>query len=302
MRTYSNSLKLTINSLEQISTQVLSLIFSVAFVMLFLVLFLLASLVTTPAVLAQTFGPVLTPQEVVEFALTLEKLEADFYDRAVSEIQSGSLTDTPQIAEDAIRSYGEDEAQHVEDLSAVLTSLGGNPSAVTIPANPDYNAILGRSPFANLEDLLLALQYVEDLGVAAYKGQAPNLQAAGADTLLAGALEIHSVEARHAAGIRYLRQVLFGVNVRPWIGSDDEVIYNETRPDIVIPFVDPAFDGFATSDEVLALVGPVLTPAQQASRTTYPASALEGSITQDDCPAGTSLQLIPGGYFCRPQN
>lgn len=243
---------------------------------------------------------VLGPQEVVEYALTLEKLEADFYKRGNQATQGGSLSDAPQMVKSVIISYGEDEAQHVEDLSALLTSLGGNPSAITIPDNPSYSAILGRDPFSNLEDFLLALQYVEDLGVAAYKGQVTNLQAANEDTILAGALEIHTVEARHAAGIRYLRQELFNADVRPWIRSANEVIYNENREGFPIPFEDEAFDGFATRDEVLALVGPILTPASQSSKSSAPSSAaaLEGSITQADCPGGTTLRLISGGYLC----
>ncbi len=299
MQSHPNFFEATTKSLEQISTRSLSLISSVVFLMLFLILFLFASLVTTPAALAQAFGPVLNPQQVVEYALTLEKLEADFYRRAVSATQSGNLANAPQIVKNVFISYGQDEAQHAADLSAVLVSLGGDPSAVMIPANPNYDAILNRNPFANLGDLLLALQLVEDVGVAAYKGQVPNLQAAGNDTILAGALQIHTVEARHAAGIRYLRQEVLGADIRPWIRSADEVIYNENRGGFPIPFEDPAFDGFATSDEVLALVGPVLTPAQSANRAAPPASALEGSITQDDCPTGTTLQLMSGGYFCR---
>lgn len=205
-------------------------------------------------------GTVLNPRQVVEYALTLEKLEADFYRRGVEAAQSGGLASAPQVAKDAIVSYGEDEAQHVTDLSMILTSLGGDPNAVTIPTDPNYNAILKRDPFANPEDFLLAGQYVEDLGVAAYKGQAGNLLAAGATAkpILAGALEIHSVEARHAAGIRFLRQTLLNADVQPWIDDSDEVIYLEERSGTPIPFSSEAFDGFATSEEVLALVGPIL--------------------------------------------
>lgn len=226
----------------------------------------------------------LTPRQVVEYALTLEKLEADFYRRAIAAAQNGPLAGAPQIAKDALVSYGGDEAQHVTDLSAVLKSLGGNPDAIMLPAHPNYSAILGRDPFANPTDLLLAGQYVEDLGVAAYKGQVQNLQAAGeaGKTVLAGALAIHTVEARHAAGIRFLRQTLLGADVRPWIRNASEVIYNENRGtapvsmesqmkqnsgDSVIPFGSDAFDGYATREEVLALVGPILTTAQQPPMT-----------------------------------
>lgn len=228
---------------------------------------LLMSLVLAPTAPAYAQSATLSPRQVVEYALTLEKLEADFYRRAVAAAQSGPLASAPDVAKAALVSYGQDEAQHVTDLSAVLRSLGGNPDDVTIPANPNYRAILGRDPFANPTDLLQAGQYVEDLGVAAYKGQVQNLLAAGeaGKTVLAGALAIHTVEARHAAGIRFLRQTLLNADVRPWIRNASEVIYNENRGDSPIPFSTPEFDGYATREEVLALVGPILTAAQPST-------------------------------------
>jgi hypothetical protein len=239
---------------------------------------LLMSLVFAPAAPAYAQSATLSPQQVVEYALTLEKLEADFYRRAIAATKSGPLAQVPQAAKAVLVSYGEDEAQHVTDLSAVLRSLGGSPDAVTIPANPNYKAILGRDPFANPADLLQAGQYVEDLGVAAYKGQVQNLLAAGeaGKTVLAGALEIHTVEARHAAGIRYLRQTLLNAEVRPWIINAKEVIYNEDRGDSPIPFSSEAFDGYATREEVLALVGPILT-ATESSMTVPNQSAVSSS-------------------------
>ena len=227
-------------------------------------------LTLSPTAPAEAQSEVLTPRQITEYALTLEKLEADFYRRAVMAAQSGGLSGVPQVAKDAIVSYGQDEAQHVADLSAVLPALGGNPDAVTIPKNPNYSAILGRDPFANPADFLLVGQYVEDLGVAAYKGQVQNLLAAGdaGKTVLAAALAIHSVEARHAAGVRFLRQALLGVDVNPWISenaSSNEVIYDENRMGTPIPFISDAFDGYATQSEVLALVGPVLTEAPQTA-------------------------------------
>ncbi|MGB3789179.1 MAG: ferritin-like domain-containing protein, partial [Phormidesmis sp.] len=230
---------------------------------------------------------VLSPRQVVEYALTLEKLEADFYRRAIAAAQNGGLASVPAFAKDILVSYGQDEAQHVTDLSAVLPSLGGDPNAVTIPTNPNYSAILGRDPFANPADFLLAGQYVEDLGVAAYKGQVQNLLAAGdaGKTVLAAALAIHSVEARHAAGVRYLRQTLLGADVTPWISDNNSVIYPETRSDSVIPFSTDSFDGYATQSEVLALVGPVLMEAPKPSTSSEPSmSNNNGSNTSAPMP------------------
>lgn len=246
-------------------------------------LLLLFSVSWTAPAYAQT--ATLTPRQVVEYALTLEKLEADFYRRAIAEAQTGRLSSAPKIAKAALISYGQDEAQHVVNLSAVLRSLGGNPDSIQLPANPNYSAILGRDPFANPTDLLMAGQYVEDLGVAAYKGQVQNLLAAGeaGKVVLAGALEIHSVEARHAAGIRYLRQTLLGANVRPWINDPKSVIYNEDRSGSPIPFGSAAFDGYATETEVLALVKPILT-SQQSNAT--PSS----STASENVPMGTPVR------------
>ena len=268
-----NAMKPSLNLIVQQATQILSPLFHLfktAFTRLSVALVLplaLLLLCLSPAAPAQAQA-VLTPRQVTEYALTLEKLEADFYRRAAIAAQSGGLAGVPQFAKDVIVSYGQDEATHVADLSAVLPSLGGDPNAVRIPANPNYSAILGRDPFANPADFLLAGQYVEDLGVAAYKGQVQNLLAAGdaGKTVLAAALAIHSVEARHAAGVRYLRQSLLGADVRPWISenaSSSEVIYNENRTGTPIPFSSDAFDGYATQDEVLALVGPILTNVEQ---------------------------------------
>ena len=227
---------------------------------------LLLSLLTIPATPAYAQEAILTPREVVEYALTLEKLEADLYSRAFVAIQSSGLTSLVDPAKNAVFSYGQDEGQHVTDLSAALISLGGNPDAIAIPANPNYNAILNRDPFANPEDFLLALQYVEDTGVAAYKGQVQNLLAAGdaGKVILAAALEIHSVEARHAAGVRYLRQTYYGADVRPWIRDASEVLFNKNRSgsNSLIPFSNEAFDGYATRSEVLAIVGPILGLSQ----------------------------------------
>jgi hypothetical protein len=262
--TFRISLKFAFNKLRVIASRALR-----PFMSLLLLVFCFGLILSAIApVYAQS--AVLSPRQVTEYALTLEKLEADFYRRAVDASQNGGLMSAPQIAKDAIVSYGEDEASHVTSLSAALSAIGGNPNTISIPANPNYSTILGRDPFANPKDFLLVGQYVEDLGVAAYKGQVQNLLAAGTagKTVLAAALAIHTVEARHAAGIRFLRQTLLEADVRPWIStnaSSTEVIYNENRSGSPIPFNLDAFDGYATKDEVMAILRPVLTVTQQSN-------------------------------------
>jgi hypothetical protein len=57
-------------------------------------------------------------------------------------------------------------------------------------------------------------QGFEDTGVRAYKGQAPRIMS---KKLLQYALQIHSVEARHAAAVRKLRHQAADKNTEPWI-------------------------------------------------------------------------------------
>ena len=74
-----------------------------------------------------------------------------------------------------------------------------------------------KDAFTNLELFLNVAQTFEDTGVRAYKGRAAEIVMGGA--YLTAALQIHSVEARHAAHIRLMRKAYgSGVgNVKPWI-------------------------------------------------------------------------------------
>ncbi|CAN5847234.1 hypothetical protein BH24BAC1_BH24BAC1_02290 [soil metagenome] len=134
--------------------------------------------------------------EVLNFALTLEYLEFEFYDRALS--SSGLVTGRNRRAIEIIRKH---EMQHVEFLRKTIMALGGTPVAKPMF---DFTAG-GRFPDWNTnEDTFYAIaQALEDTGVRAYKGQAPNLMSN--DAVLTAALQIHSVEARHAAKIRLIR-------------------------------------------------------------------------------------------------
>ena len=141
--------------------------------------------------------------EVLNFALTLEYLEAEFYNRglAASNLIPGQYRDLF----DQIRKH---EDAHV---ALLRSALGG--SAVAKP-NFDFTA-KGTFPtvFSNFQTFAAVAQAFEDTGVRAYKGQAGNL--IENDAILTVALQIHSVEARHAARIRMLN------NMKGWITGMD---------------------------------------------------------------------------------
>lgn len=117
---------------------------------------------------------------IANYALTLEYLETEFYEKvAASGLFSGKSASL-------IKQFGAQEKTHVEALEGAVTKLGGTPAAK--PA--------GRFPIESAKKVTELAYTVENLGAAAYLGQAGKIQNA---ELLAAALAIHTVEARHAA-------------------------------------------------------------------------------------------------------
>jgi rubrerythrin len=120
--------------------------------------------------------------EIVNYALTLEYLEAQLYDRAV---RSGFFAGEELALLKRFRAH---ERQHIDVLTAAAGKLGGTPVE-----EPDGDFIA--------EDrigLLKLIQRLENLGAAAYLGQAHRIDD---DEILAAVLSIHSVEARHAVAL-----------------------------------------------------------------------------------------------------
>ena len=124
--------------------------------------------------------------EILNFALTLEYLEAAFYERALDEVNLGS--ETKEFAQTIL----DDENEHVAALVKTIGDLGGDP--VTAPKV--------EFPFSNEAAFLKLAQTLEDTGVAAYDGAAPAIKS---KELLATAGSIVQVEARHAARVRLAR-------------------------------------------------------------------------------------------------
>lgn len=157
----------------------------------------LASVPVALAALAKdAFAAAPLPQDIIDvlnFALTLEYLESTFYNTGVG--TSGLIPSTDQVVFQQIQKH---ENAHVLYLQ---TALGAD--AVAKPAFDFTAGGMFPDVFSNYATFQAVSQAFEDTGVRAYKGQAANL--ISQPDILTAALQIHSVEARHAAEVRRLR-------------------------------------------------------------------------------------------------
>lgn len=207
---------------------------------------------------------------ILNFALTLEYLESGFYNTAVG---TSGLIDASQMA--SFADIQQDENAHVAFLTATITSLGGTPAA-----KPEFDFTAGgafSTVFSDYQTFLAVSQTFEDTGVRAYKGQAGGL--ISNNTVLTAALQIHSVEARHAAHVRQVRRITGAdATEKPWIsgkstngiGSAVQASYDgednvtqlgidvSTLPGVTGSIATEAFDEPLTIEAVLAIVDPFI--------------------------------------------
>jgi ferritin-like protein len=123
--------------------------------------------------------------DILNFALTLEYLEAAFYNVKGKEL---NLSGT---AKAYAKAFGEQEHDHVEALTATIKKLGGTPVK-----KPTFVF-----PVTNQASFLALASTLENTGVGAYNGAAPSLTN---KEVLTAAGSIVQIEARHAAAINLL--------------------------------------------------------------------------------------------------
>ena len=136
---------------------------------------------------------------VLNYALTLEHLEAAFYRQGLEGFGEANFGQDP--LGNSIFAFLEDirdhEADHVETLTSVITDLGGEPVE---EAEYDFGEAL-TDPAA----FLATAQALENTGVSAYDGAGA---AISDPDLLTAAGTIVAVEARHASYLNFVNGTL----------------------------------------------------------------------------------------------
>jgi len=120
--------------------------------------------------------------DILNFALTLEYLETDFYQ------SKGKQLGLSGEAKSYARSFGAEEAEHVTALTKAIRAAGGTPVK-----KPTF-----AFPVSDQKSFLKLAYTLENVGVGAYNGAGPSLKS---KELLIAAGEIVQVEARHAATV-----------------------------------------------------------------------------------------------------
>lgn len=153
--------------------------------------------------------------EILNFALTLEALEATFYQEALRQV-SGLSGDAQSLTEE----LESNESEHVDALTQLIEDLGGRP--VEAPEFDFGDAFQSEGSYLELA------QTFEETGVSAYNGAAPEIEG---EEVLAAAGSIVQVEGRHAALVRLLR------GEEPAPSAFDETLDEQEVLDAIEPFI-----------------------------------------------------------------
>lgn len=159
--------------------------------------------------------------DVLNFALSLEYLEYHLYNHAL--LAAPNLNIPAGAPKTAITTIRDHELAHVNLLKG---ALGASARTEITYAMTDFTAG-GTFPLV-YDDYVTFLKVAlgfEDTGVRAYKGQATALKA---NAVLTTALQIHSVEARHASHIRQMLAANGATGLKPWISLGAGGVANDT--------------------------------------------------------------------------
>lgn len=193
-----------------------------------------AALLVVPSLQAAPTAGNITDADILNFALTLEHLEATFYSQGLAKYDAKAFSNAG-FSDDVrkkVQSISEDETSHVAFLTTALTAAGATP----------VQACNYTFPHTDPKSFLAVSQILEGVGVSAYLGAAGSI--ANANYLTAAAT-ILTVEARHNAYMRLVN------GESPFPAAYDTPVDPRSIVTLATPFFTgcpngsaPAFQGF----------------------------------------------------------
>ncbi|KAJ6007255.1 hypothetical protein N7540_011231 [Penicillium herquei] len=198
-----------------------------------------------------------TDADILNYALTLEHLEAVFYEEGLKNYTQADFVNAgmkdPFYAN--LKMVGTDEQTHEQFLTQALTAAGAQPVA-----RCNYSF-----PSTDVKSFLALASVLEGVGVSAYLGAAASIMN---DTYLTAAGSILTVEARHSA---YLRAAL---------GEAPSA---------------QAFDNPLDLNEVYTVASPFIVSCPSSNQQ-LPVKAFPSLVLESTLPAmtGSSVQLMTG--------
>ena len=254
---------------------------------------------------------------ILNFALNLEYLEAEFYLRAVTGqglvaadiggtgagtvvAPSGTANLSNNVLQYALE-IASDEQNHVRAIRSTISQLGYTPSVrPDINLTDTFNALaklagLGNSfdPYASDTNFLLASFIFEDVGVTAYSGAATAIKSAA---VLKAAAGILAVEAYHSGAIRTLLVGLGATSQADAISGVRDSVDGGTDDDQGISGPDPSFGLSDTLTQSNFNLVPADSNSIAFSRTT------DQVLRVVYADASGSAGATPGGFFPRGIN
>ncbi|MES2827542.1 MAG: ferritin-like domain-containing protein [Bacteroidota bacterium] len=217
--------------------------------------------------------------EVLNFALALEYLEYHFYNHAL--VAAPTLTIPAGAPRNAITLIRDHENAHVNLLKGALGTAARTPITYDMT---DFTAG-GTFPtvYSDYVTFLKVALGFEDTGVRAYKGQAGVLNQ---NTVLTTALQIHSVEARHAAHIRTMLAANGATGLKPWVSLGAGGISNDTG----VSAVDPVYAGENNTTQAGINIAGIATGVTAAAA----AESFDEPLTKAEVVVIANLFLKPG--------
>jgi hypothetical protein len=208
--------------------------------------------------------------DLLNYALTLENLEAAFYVQGLTKLTAADFAASSLLKNlgsgvtdkvvDYLKIIRDDETAHVNSITTVIKSLAGTPVA----ACPSYNFT-----YVTADDFLKLAVTLEDTGVSAYDGAIALIQSSDLRTAAAA---IATVEARHASYLHVLTGTI------PFPNPFDPTKTQAEIVTMVTPFL---------SKDCLVTTPPVVTPptvvttavANPKSATVISSTVLDGSAS-----------------------